>query len=97
MVVAGHYHGGQMRVLLYGAIYVPGSTLPRNGMFPPQSLVSGLQAFGTYQQYFSRGLGSSGSIRWLAFRLFNPPEINLITLVSKPIEDKRSENSRQAK
>jgi len=44
--------------------------------------VSGLQEEGTFRQYISRGLGASGP-KFLAFRVFNTPEINVITLKSK--------------
>ena len=50
-----------------------------NKLFPKQNLVSGLNTYGRYNQYVSRGLGSSKGT--FNFRLFNTPEINLITLV----------------
>jgi hypothetical protein len=45
-------------------------------------LVSGLMERGGTYQYVSRGLGASASVALFDFRLFNPPEINLITLVA---------------
>jgi hypothetical protein len=80
LVLAGHYHGGQIRLPYYGAIYIPDDTLPMDGFFPPQNLVSGLFIGNGIQQYISRGLGASRRIPFLAFRLFDTPEINLITL-----------------
>ncbi len=80
LVLAGHYHGGQIRLPLLGAIYVPDGASESRGYFPPEERVSGLRDWGAFQQYISRGLGSSSSIPWLNFRLFNTPEINLITL-----------------
>lgn len=80
LVLAGHYHGGQIRLPYLGAIYIPDKTLPRYGLFPPQDLVSGLFIGNGIQQYISRGLGASRRIPFLAFRLFDTPEITLITL-----------------
>jgi hypothetical protein len=80
LVLAGHYHGGQIRLPLLGAVYIPDGASESRGLFPPEERVSGLRDWGPFQQYISRGLGSSSSIPWLNFRLFNSPEINLITL-----------------
>ncbi|MGD0750256.1 MAG: metallophosphoesterase [Anaerolineales bacterium] len=80
LVLAGHYHGGQIRLPYLGAIYIPDSSLPWYGLFPPQDMVSGLFIGNGIQQYISRGLGASRRIPFLAFRLFDTPEINLITL-----------------
>jgi predicted MPP superfamily phosphohydrolase len=80
LVLAGHYHGGQIRLPYLGAIYIPDDTLPWDGLFPPQELVSGLFIGNGIQQYVSRGLGASRRIPFLVFRLFDTPEINLITL-----------------
>lgn len=80
LVIAGHYHGGQIRLPFYGALFIPNI----NGAeyFPNQDDVSGLNTYGEYKQYISRGLGASniGNTK-LKFRFFNTPEINLITLV----------------
>ncbi len=80
LVIAGHYHGGQYRIPFYGALFVP--DINGNGFLPNQEDVSGLNTYGKYQQYISKGLGASGS-RFMKFRLFNTPEINLITLKNK--------------
>ena len=80
LVLAGHYHGGQIRLPLAGALYIPDGASETGGFFPRQDEVSGLKDWGNFQQYISRGLGSSGIVPWLNFRLFNTPEINLITL-----------------
>lgn len=81
LVLAGHYHGGQLRLPFIGAIYIPDAASERRGFFPDQDKVSGLYDWGEFQQYVSRGLGSSRMIPMLKFRLFNSPEINLIQLV----------------
>lgn len=83
LLIAGHYHGGQFRIPLIGAFYIPDGASERHGFLPPQDRVSGLKDWGSFQQYISRGLGASGSIPIFKFRLFNTPEINLITLVAK--------------
>ncbi len=77
LVIAGHYHGGQVRVPFYGAPFIPVMTSSfYDGFFPDQNYVSGLAAGNSIQQYISRGLGASN----IPFRLFNTPEINLLTL-----------------
>lgn len=79
--IAGHYHGGQIRLPLIGALYIPSPTSGLlNGYFPNQNEVKGLQKILDMQQYVSAGLGSSATIPFLDFRFFNTPEINLITL-----------------
>jgi predicted MPP superfamily phosphohydrolase len=82
LILAGHYHGGQIRLPLIGALYIPSHTFENNsrGIFPDQKNVKGLNYFGTIPQYISAGMGSSNVIPFLNFRLFNTPEINLITL-----------------
>lgn len=88
LILAGHYHGGQLRLPLIGALYIPSPTTGFNnsGFFPDQKAVKGLSwlesdsAYGDTPQYVSAGLGASGHVRPLAFRLFNTPEINVITL-----------------
>lgn len=79
--IAGHYHGGQIRLPLIGALYIPSPTSGiYNGYFPAQKEVKGLNQIVDMQQYISAGLGASASISFLDFRLFNTPEINRITL-----------------
>lgn len=82
LILAGHYHGGQFRLPLLGAIYIPSPTTGMNGsgLFPAQNAVKGLGCYGSVPQYVSAGLGASGHVGWLHFRLFNTPEINLIVL-----------------
>jgi predicted MPP superfamily phosphohydrolase len=80
LILAGHYHGGQFRVPFVGALYVPIPSNRREGLFPDQRIVSGLYTSNGMQQYVSRGLGAGGPVPLLSFRLFNTPEINLLTL-----------------
>jgi predicted MPP superfamily phosphohydrolase len=77
LLLAGHYHGGQIRIPLIGALYVPKGGV--KGFLPSEREVSGLQDNKNFRQYVSRGLGSSGP-KFLAFRVFDTPEINIITL-----------------
>ncbi|EIT84347.1 hypothetical protein A374_16213 [Fictibacillus macauensis ZFHKF-1] len=79
-IVAGHLHGGQYRIPGYGAPYVQAL---QEGAFPVQSHVKGLQTFSSTSQYVSAGLGGSGSLPFLNIRLWNTPEINLLTLSKK--------------
>ena len=81
LILAGHYHGGQLRVPFVGALYISEPTIPR-GQLPPQNVVSGLNEWGGTRQYVSRGLGASNRVPLLNFRLFNSPEIDLTTLVA---------------
>lgn len=82
LILAGHYHGGQIRMPLIGALYIPSPTtgINNSGFLPDQKAVKGVSYYGSTPQYVSAGLGASGHVRPLAFRLFNTPEINLITL-----------------
>lgn len=82
LLVAGHYHGGQIRLPFIGALFVP-EAWSKNSLFPPDNRVSGLWEYNQLKQYVSTGLGSSDAIPFLRFRLFNPPEINLLTLVRR--------------
>ncbi|MBP1744952.1 MAG: hypothetical protein H6Q58_1930 [Firmicutes bacterium] len=79
LVLAGHYHGGQIRIPFYGALFIPGSRDEERILFPKQNEVSGLAEYNGIQQYISTGLGAS----IIPFRLFDTPEINLIILKTK--------------
>lgn len=68
-VVAGHTHGGQVRLPLAGAL-VTNSDLPR-------ALVSGLIRMGDAFVHVSPGLGTG---RYAPFRFLCPPEATLIEL-----------------
>ena len=83
LVVAGHYHGGQFRIPFLGAIFVPEPFYKRNGLFPPQNRVKGLWEYKGIKQYVSTGLGSSDTIPFMKFRLFNTPEVNVLVFTKK--------------
>lgn len=83
LVIAGHYHGGQYRIPLIGVIFIPNPNPYGTRFFPEQEEVSGLIEWGGYNQYVSRGLGASGNYKFLRFRLFNIPQIDLLTLKNK--------------
>ena len=83
LIIGGHYHGGQIRLPIVGALFVPESWYKWYGLFPPQNRVKGLWEYKHTKQYVSTGLGSSNAIPFLKFRLFNPPEINMLTLTTK--------------
>lgn len=82
LVLAGHYHAGQWRIPFYGALFVP-DAFSGFYLFPNQNEVKGLITWGDTNQYVSAGLGASSNYKFLEFRLFNSPEINLLILKSK--------------
>lgn len=79
LVIAGHYHGGQIRIPFLGALFIP-DNMEKIHVFPNQKYVCGLNTVGNTSQYISRGLGATGRIKMLKFRLFNTPNIDIITL-----------------
>ncbi len=82
LILAGHFCGGVWRIPGAGAFYVPDRTMDRDGWFPKQEDVAGLSVVGETQLYITRGLSTSGSVPLMPFRLFNEPEISVITLTS---------------
>ena len=82
LVLAGHYCNGVWRIPFLGALYVPDKTLPRGGWFPEQSRICGLSSVDETQMYITSGLSNSGSVPLMPFRLFNGPQISLLTLTS---------------
>lgn len=83
LIIAGHYHGGQIRLPLIGALFVPEPYYLWDGFFPPRDRIKGLWEYGGIQQYVSTGLGSSDAIPFMKFRFLNPPEINVLTLTGE--------------
>lgn len=68
LTVSGHTHGGQIRIPFYGAIKTPSVY--------GNKYAKGLIKEGNKQLYISSGVGTS----ILPVRLFNPPEITVLTL-----------------
>jgi len=66
-MLAGHSHGGQIRLPFLGPLILP----PMGEKYP-----EGLYRFNRMQLYVNRGIGTVG----LPFRLNCPPEITVITL-----------------
>ena len=83
LIVSGHYCGGVWQLPIAGAVYVPNRMLPRNGWFPASEDVSGLSKVGDSQVYISGGLSTTSAIPVLPFRVFNEPEIGVLTLTAK--------------
>ncbi len=67
LMLAGHTHGGQIRLPLLPAMFLPAMGV---------KYVSGLYPVGRTQLYVNRGLGTMH----LPFRLNCPPELTLLTL-----------------
>jgi uncharacterized protein len=79
LVVAGHTHGGQVRLPLVGAL-VTNSHLPRR-------LVSGLFRMGVALVHVSPGLGTS---KYAPFRFLCRPEATLFELRAAPVNGSRA-------
>ena len=73
---SGHAHGGQIRFPFIGAILAP-----HQGFFPKYS--AGMYQINTSRLILSRGLGNS----LFPFRIFNHPELILVSLESKCSND----------
>lgn len=72
VVLAGHVHGGQIRIPYLGGVFAP-----HQGFFAQYD--AGLYADGQTQMVVSRGIGNS----LFPFRVNNPPEVVLIELKCK--------------
>ena len=73
---SGHVHGGQIRFPFIGAILAP-----HQGFFPKYS--TGMYQINTSRLFLSRGLGNS----LFPFRIFNHPELILVSLESNCSND----------
>ena len=71
LVFSGHAHGGQVRLPFLGGLVAPGQ-----GLFPKYT--ENVHVVGNTSMVISRGLGNS----LIPQRLFNPPEIVVVTLKS---------------
>ena len=72
LVVAGHAHGGQIRLPFIGGLLAP-----EQGLFPKYT--SGVHKLGAVTMVISRGLGNS----LFPFRIFNRPEVVCLQLKAK--------------
>ena len=82
LILAGHYCGGVWRLPFVGALYVPDKTLPRGGWLPGDRIVKGLSSVGDTQIYVTTGLNISGSVPLMPFRMFNSPQLSVVTLTA---------------
>ena len=82
LILAGHYCGGVWRLPVVGAFYIPDNSLDRNGWFPAQEDVEELSTVGETQVYITGGLSTNADVPVMFFRLFNQPEISLLTLTA---------------
>ena len=76
LYLAGHTHGGQIRIPFYGALI---KALPQY----PDPYDMGLHTFGDTRLYVSRGIGVEG-LSLPRMRFLCPPELVLITLTISP-------------
>lgn len=72
LALTGHAHGGQIRIPFIGGLYAPSQ-----GWFPKYT--SGLYEDGDFKMITSRGIGDSKKL----MRVFNPPEIISVQLVTQ--------------
>ena len=72
LVLSGHVHGGIMRLPVLGGVISPSYQI-----FPKYD--AGIFSSGTGKMIISTGLGCHS----IKIRLFNPPEIDVITLKRK--------------
>ena len=82
LILAGHYCNGVWRLPFVGALYVPDDTFDRGGWLPEQSLINGLSSVDDTQIFVTGGLSYNGAVKLMPFRLFNGPEISVLTLTS---------------
>ena len=87
LALAGHYCGGVWKVPFLGAFYIPNAIYPRHGWFPNQADVNGLRQTASTMVYTSAGLGVTDYGFFPDFRLFNSPQVSLLTLTTTLTED----------
>lgn len=78
LTICGDTHGGQIRLPFVGAVYMDGIWFPEWSDKKQIAYVKGLYSLGENKLFVSGGLGS----RPYPIRLFNRPEISVITLKS---------------
>ena len=77
LVLSGHYCGGQWRLGRLGPLYVP-----EKGWFPGDEGIVGMMRINNISQYISGGLSAS-SIYPMPMRLFNVPNVALLSFTAK--------------
>ncbi len=86
LILAGHWNNGQWRLPLIGPVYLPSSGRGLGDWMPGRRELSGLSAVHGIPQYVSPGLGTSVAYPgWMPMRLFNRPQITLLTLTDSII------------
>lgn len=79
LVLAGHMHGGQMRLPVVGGVASPKSSIMSDSKLFRPKYFAGAYTYSDMTMIVSRGLGNP----MLIPRLFNPPEMVVITLNHK--------------
>jgi predicted MPP superfamily phosphohydrolase len=77
LVLCGHYHHGQVRLPLLGALYVPASDQGLHGFFPDESKIYGLVQLDGLTMHISGGMGVSSRF---PLRVMATPEITFLRL-----------------
>lgn len=77
LILAGGAVGGQWRLPLIGPVWADGR------WFPGGNMAEGYHQAGSILEYISAGLGTNAESPLLDFRLFNTPEVSIITFTSQ--------------
>ena len=81
LVLSGHMHGGQMRLPVVGGVVSPKSSIMSDSKLFRPKYFAGAYSYSDMTMIVSRGLGNP----MLLPRLFNPPEMVVITLNHKKV------------
>ena len=86
LILSGHWNNGQWRLPLLGPVYMPLSSRGLSDWMPAGGEAAGLAMVHGVPQYISPGLGASSVYPWwMPMRLFNRPQITLLTLTNRLI------------
>ena len=86
LILSGHWNNGQWRLPILGPVYLPMNNRGLSDWMPAGGEAAGLAMVHGVPQYISPGLGASSVYPWwMPMRLFNKPQITLLTLTNRLI------------